>query len=180
MTEAEFVRHIELLELLTDAFSHNFRGLLSELATASPAPVHAEAATRHGPQPQSTIDHPKILAAIRYVAEHLCEPGLTVERISHVLEINPTYLSRVFAEQTGMRLSRYIADHRIRRAQHLLATTHWQIKRIALLTGHANPNWFSHVFQVHTGMAPTDYRLACLRGSGLSDSKDHPGHPAQD
>jgi hypothetical protein len=34
----------------------------------------------------------------------------------------------------------------------------WTKLPIARDTGHANPNWFCHVFRVHTGLTPNGYR----------------------
>jgi two-component system response regulator YesN len=102
--------------------------------------------------------HPKIAEALRCIEEGLSDPTLTVEDIATRLGLHPTYLSRLFTEQTGQRMSRFIAARRIEKARHLLATTDWQIKRVALETGHANPNWFCHIFQLHTGLSPREYR----------------------
>jgi transcriptional regulator GlxA family with amidase domain len=52
----------------------------------------------------------------------------------------------------------FIASRRVELAKTLLATTDRQIKYIAHETGHANPNWFCHVFNVHTGLTPGEYR----------------------
>jgi len=55
-------------------------------------------------------------------------------------------------------MSWYLAVRRVELAKTLLATTHRQVKVIARDTGHANPNWFCHVFRVHTGLTPNGYR----------------------
>ena len=68
-----------------------------------------------------------------------------------------------FAQEVGMRMSRYIATRRIELAKKLLISTHWQIKRIAYESGHSNPDWFSQVFRAHTGMTPRDYRRTASR-----------------
>ena len=51
-------------------------------------------------------------------------------------------------------MNRFITARRVERAKTLLATTHWQIKEIARATGHANANWFCHLFRLSTGLTP--------------------------
>jgi transcriptional regulator GlxA family with amidase domain len=110
--------------------------------------------------------HPQVLRALEHIQVNLSNPKLTVGRVAAAIDIHPTYLSQIFVEQVGERMSRFIASRRIDRAKTLLATTDWQIKRIALETGHANPNWFCHIFVVHAGMTPGEYRR--MKGSSAT------------
>ncbi len=159
MSEPEFARHVELLDLLAQDFVNRQAGYCERVLETMPSAGRAAEAFDQPQQAQPpSAKHPKIIVALRCIEEWLGDPALTVERIATRLELHPTYLSRLFAEQTGQRMSRFIAARRIEKARHLLATTDWQIKRIALETGHANPNWFCHVFQQYTGLTPGDYR----------------------
>jgi AraC-like DNA-binding protein len=156
----EFERQVELLDILVRDFVFRSADFLARLSGAVPAcpdlsAASAEAVARPAtPQP----GHPQILRALRYVEERLSDPALTVGSVARQMGVHPNYLSRLFVHQVGQRLSRFIAVRRIERAKTLLATTHWQIKRIARETGHANPNWFSYVFRALTGVAPSAYR----------------------
>ena len=136
-------------------------GITAEEATAACAESTA------GPKTAPSPTHPQVLRALEYVATNLSDPRLTVAKVASVLDVCPTYLSEVFVEQMGERMSRLIAAKRVEKAKKLLATTDWQVKRIALETGHANPNWFCHVFCVYTGLTPGEYRAA-----------SHPQNPA--
>ena len=71
---------------------------------------------------------------------------------------NASYLAHLFSQQLHLRMSKYIAQRRIDRAKNLLLDTDWQIKRVALECGFANPDWFSHTFHEHSGVTPTEYR----------------------
>lgn len=162
LDESEFGRLVEILELLVRDFAASHADFLSRVpggATAGEVaekPAGSEDDFAGGPSPT----HPQVVRALEYIAANLSDPRLTVAKVASVLDLYPTYLSELFVEQMGQRMSRYIASRRVEKAKRLLATTDWQIKRIALETGHANPNWFCHVFSVHTGLTPGEYRTA--------------------
>jgi AraC-like DNA-binding protein len=158
--EKEFECQVELLDLLVRDFVVSQTDLLARLASVVPAvgkPSELTAQTGEKPAELSTR-HPQILRAIQYVEEHLSEPKLTVGRVAEALDINPNYLSQLFVEQVGQRMSRFIAARRVELAKTLLLTTNWQVKRIACETGHANPNWFCRIFAVYTGLTPGEFR----------------------
>jgi AraC-like DNA-binding protein len=158
--EEEFERHVRLLDTLVEDFVAAEAEFLGRLAHA--AQPEAESLANPSQDVETPVQrrssHPQVLRALQYIEEHLSDPKLSVAGIARELDINPYYLSHLFADQVGQRMSRVIAATRVERAKGLLATTHWQIKRIARETGHANPNWFSHVFSIHTGVTPNAYR----------------------
>lgn len=159
--KVEFQRLVEVMELMVQGFVAAHADFLRGLSGG----IHAEAIAETSPDSSQdapntpTPSHPQVLRALEYIATHLFDPGLTVAGTASVLGLYPTYLSELFVEQMGQRMSRYIAQRRIEAAKMLLITTDWQIKRIAIETGHANANWFGHVFSVHTGLSPGEFRI---------------------
>jgi len=103
-------------------------------------------------------NHPQISRAIEYIERHLNNPKMTVAKVANELNVNSTYLSHLFSDHTGMRMSHFITLQRLELAKKKLADTDWQIKRVAMESGHANADWFSQVFRTHTGMTPRQYR----------------------
>jgi AraC-like DNA-binding protein len=162
LDRSEFRRHVDLLELLVRDFVVSQADFLDRVPGS--ATVTAVPQTSLRPTDGSDVTpsprHPQVIRALEYVATHLADPRLTVGQVAAVLDICPTYLSQLFVDQVGQRMSRFIAARRVETAKNLLATTDWQIKRIALETGHANPNWFCHIFSVHVGLTPGEYRAA--------------------
>jgi AraC-like DNA-binding protein len=160
MAEQDFERCVEVLDVLVRDFVTAEADALSALLRAeqvaeAPGPPPAVGALPpSAPQPS----HPQVLRALQYVENQLSDPKLTVGGVAQALGLHPSYLSQLFSEHVGQRLSRFIATQRVQRAQTLLATTDWQVKRIAVETGHANPNWFCHVFAALTGLTPGEYR----------------------
>ncbi|HVP11088.1 MAG TPA: AraC family transcriptional regulator [Phycisphaerae bacterium] len=154
-----FEHHVELLAVLIENFTARYGGDLT-----SPALVDQPAAQgppQAGAPPGGDLKpplHPKMSSAVDYINEHLRDSDLNAAAIARRLEMNACYLAHLFAEQVGMRMNRYIALQRVELAKRLLATTDWQIKRVARECGYANPDWFGHVFHVHAGMKPGEYR----------------------
>jgi AraC-like DNA-binding protein len=167
MAEEEFEHHVELLDILVRDFVSAEADFLSRLVRREQEAAESDTPLPPGPGtlPQGQAVHPQVLKAIDYIQEHLSDPKLTIARIAFALDIHPDYLGHLFAAQVGQRMGQFIIAKRVELAKTLLATTDWQIKRIAYETGYANPNWFCHVFIVHTGLTPGECRKESRRSS---------------
>lgn len=97
-----------------------------------------------------------------YVALHLRDPELTVDRIAVALNCSKRHLYNAFAEE-DQTLASYIQTLRldacIRELQHPMAQSR-PITDIALSWGFNNLSHFSRVFREHTGMSPSEFRAA--------------------
>jgi transcriptional regulator GlxA family with amidase domain len=144
----------------------NEADFLARLVGAQPSAseTHAAPPQLDDKPTERSVKHPQVCEALEYIEEHLSDPKLTIREIAHRLGFDPDYLSRLFNEQVGQRMGPFITARRMQRAKHLLASTTWQIKRVARESGYANPNWFSHVFHTHTGMTPCEYRRQARQG----------------
>jgi two-component system response regulator YesN len=166
MPQEEFEHNVELLDVLAEHFLASETALVSRLLPKGEGLPRqtAKPAVLTGQQARERADHPRVREALDLADRHLSDPNMTVAGIARALNINPTYLAHLFVERVGIRMSRYISEHRIVLAKKLLRTTNWQIKRVAYESGHANADWFSQVFRAHTGMTPREFRRrAALR-----------------
>lgn len=102
-------------------------------------------------------DH-HIWNAIAYIHENLSWTKLTVASVAKAVKLNATYLAHLFSTHMGIHMRRYINKTRVELSKILLVRTDWQVKTIAFETGHDSPQWFSHIFQVHAGCTPGQYR----------------------
>ena len=164
--ESEVRRLVEIIELLVRDFAASHSAFLRRVPGG--LTVRSNQEPLHGSEPgraaKPLLANPQVLRALEYIAAYLSDPHLTVARVASELDLCPNYLGEIFVVHMGQRMSRFIANRRIENAKRLLATTDWQIKRVALQTGHANPNWFCHVFSAHTGLTPSEYRAAARAG----------------
>ncbi|KAI7261342.1 hypothetical protein KC345_g9774 [Hortaea werneckii] len=92
-----------------------------------------------------------------YISERLHEE-LTREQIAALVFLNPAYLSRLFRKETGMALTDYILQERMRKAAEQLVITDKSISEIADGLGYANFSYFARLFRKVYAVTPHDYR----------------------
>lgn len=94
----------------------------------------------------------------RYVKEHLNQ-DLSLSQISVVTGYNPTYLSRLFKEQTGETLNRYISRKRMEYIAQLMRDPHISMQQIMEAAGFATRSYFNQFVKKETGLTPKQYRM---------------------
>lgn len=108
--------------------------------------------------------HDRICA---YVASHLREPGLSVERVASALNCSKRHVHNGFAGQ-DISLGVFIQHSRLElcmrelRQPELAQRT---ITDIAMACGFGNSAHFSRAFKAYVGMSPSEYRNAHKHGS---------------
>ncbi len=106
---------------------------------------------------QALRHSPHVLAAIRYIQQHLYEP-LSVSSISQAIHVSSNYLSVLFKDETGLPLARYVIRERIREAKRLLRSSDDSLLTISNKLHFSSQSHFSQAFKQTTGETPTHYR----------------------
>lgn len=101
---------------------------------------------------QSVVDKVK-----EYINEHINE-DITRDDLANYVYLNPDYLSRLFKKETGISISDYLIEERMKIAKELLRKTEMTVKDIALEVGYCNFSHFSKTFKKSTNMNPKDFR----------------------
>ena len=83
---------------------------------------------------------------------------LTLEEVSSVASLSPTYFSKKFKLITGMGFKEYLNYVRLKHAQTALLTTNSSITDIALEYGFNDSNYFKDLFKKVYGKSPREYR----------------------
>jgi len=81
-----------------------------------------------------------------------------LDLLSEKLNITKAYLSTYFKSKTGVNLSDYINNYRIKIAIELLENTSLKVQEIGVKVGFQNTNTFIRLFKKYTGNAPGEYR----------------------
>ena len=89
--------------------------------------------------------------------ENFTSSSLTLSEVAKWLNYNPKYLSHIFKERMGMAYTEYLRMLRMKYAISLFEHGLDSIKNVALLSGFADPLYFSTVFKRTVGMSPKDY-----------------------
>ncbi|MDO3643724.1 chromate resistance protein ChrB domain-containing protein [Mucilaginibacter sp. L3T2-6] len=85
--------------------------------------------------------------------------SLSLQQLSHDLEINPSYLSREFSKYfDNLSFGDYIRKLRIEKATNLLEKTNYSLTEIAYLTGFSDQSHFNRIFKKQMGMTASEYR----------------------
>ncbi|MCR4685077.1 MAG: AraC family transcriptional regulator [Lachnospiraceae bacterium] len=100
---------------------------------------------------------PKVLLSINYIQNHLHE-RITVAKIAEELEMNASYLSTLFAKETGHSVSSYIREQKMNAAKHLLEYHAYSCTDIAEYLGFSGESHFSVLFSKQEGISPKEYR----------------------
>lgn len=97
---------------------------------------------------------------INYVDNNLYEIH-ELPQIADAFGYNYSYLSRVFAEETGLTLQQYFNQRRHREAIELLKEGNMTITQIAEKLNYQSIHSFSNAFRKMAGVSPMQYQEAC-------------------
>ena len=99
----------------------------------------------------------EILLATKYIYKNFRKP-LTLNEVSAVASLSPTYFSKKFKATTGMGFKEYLNYVRLKHAQTALLTTNNTITDIALEYGFNDSNYFKDLFRKVYGKSPREFR----------------------
>ncbi|OMF18868.1 DNA-binding response regulator [Paenibacillus sp. FSL H8-0548] len=103
----------------------------------------------------SVVDKIKI-----YITSQL-DQALSRQYIADHIGLSPDYIVKIFKKETGLSISDYIVQERIRISKDLLTKSDLPISSIALAVGFSNFAYFSTIFKKEVCMTPQDYRKKC-------------------
>lgn len=93
-----------------------------------------------------------------YVAEHYCDPNISLISVARHVGMSSAHFSTIFSQIAGKTFISYLTGLRIERAKALLSDTDMRLSAIAMEIGYNEPNYFSHVFRKLEGITPKEYR----------------------
>lgn len=98
-----------------------------------------------------------IKKSIQYISKNYAKP-LSLEDVSTMVHLNPSYFSTIFKQSTGSSFKEYLNMIRVEESKRLLSNTDYSLIDIAIATGFENQSYFSKVFKKYTGLTPKQYR----------------------
>ncbi len=107
--------------------------------------------------------YPKpIVLCLDYIYNNL-HTKITLQKLSEICAISPTYLSKLFHKEVGLTVSDYITKKRIEAAENMLRYSNYSCVEISDCLCYSSESHFIQVFKKHTGYTPKCYREKFFR-----------------
>lgn len=111
---------------------------------------------------KESMQHHLVLDIKKFVEENI-EKAIRVEDLCKYLGYSKTYVSRLFHEQTGNTLAKYVNETKIHKAKELLRVSNLNIAEVSERLSFDNPQYFSRVFKKFCKMSPMQFKNSLKR-----------------
>ncbi|WP_458126914.1 helix-turn-helix domain-containing protein [Paenibacillus sp. Z3-2] len=95
--------------------------------------------------------------AIELIDKYYAE-DISLQSIASQINVNPSYLSRLFKQEKGENFITYLTRVRIEHAKSYLLSKGLRVYEIAEKVGYHNYTYFSKIFKKSVGVTPEEYR----------------------
>lgn len=117
---------------------------------------------RHGAKKKrrsaTNADHAeRTEAAKTYLSAHMTEP-VTLDEVASAVHASPFNFARIFQQQTGLPVHRYLTLLRLRASLELISGGNADLTSVALDLGFASHSHFTNTFRREFGETPSDFR----------------------
>ncbi len=89
--------------------------------------------------------------------------AFSIDDMVKTFNYSASYIRRVFKNQYGITLAKYIKEYRLEQARTRLFSKRFSISEIAAFCGFTDPNHFAVLFKERYGLSPTEYRKTLSR-----------------
>ena len=107
-----------------------------------------------------------VVKCIEYIQDHL-HNRIMIEELAEYVELNPSYLSRLFKKEIGVSISEYIRQMKIDAAKNMLIYSDFTIAQIASIFAFPDQSYFTEVFHKMVCETPKQYQANHLRELSL-------------
>lgn len=102
-------------------------------------------------------------AAIEYMNSQHSDYELSLPKIADKVFMSSSYLDKIFREQTGKSVIKYLTDIRMDHAKNLLVDSNLKIETVGEKVGYLTSKGFIRAFKRNTGSTPGQYRQKLLK-----------------
>lgn len=92
---------------------------------------------------------------------------ITLTEVAKAVNLEKSYFAKIFKKETGVTVTEWVRDIRIKKACHLLENTDLTVQQIAMSVGIENQLYFSKIFKKLMKVSPTEYRKKFESGKGI-------------
>ncbi|WP_373230020.1 response regulator [Cohnella sp.] len=95
--------------------------------------------------------------AIQIIMKHYAEE-ISLQTVANQINVNSSYLSRIFKQETGENFINFLTKVRIDTAKYYLESRSLKVYEVADKVGYPNTTYFSKIFKKVVGVTPDEYR----------------------
>lgn len=99
----------------------------------------------------------RIATVVSFIQKNIAE-NLQIKELAASVFLSETQFKKVFKQQTGMAVMKYVTKHRMEKAQALLTHTDYPLQIIGEKIGYKDLSSFSRVFSQHFGLSPIKFK----------------------
>ncbi|MDQ6418906.1 response regulator [Paenibacillus sp. LHD-117] len=92
------------------------------------------------------------------------EEKISLDMLATSVNLNESYLCRIFKQDTGKSIFQYMNELKINHAVELLKGRDARVKEVAVSVGIEDPFYFNRLFKKVVGVSPSEYRKKILAG----------------
>ncbi len=92
---------------------------------------------------------------------------ILISELAQAAGINESYLSRLFKAETGLTVTEYVRNEKLKAAENMLKYSDYLPSQIASILAFANQSYFIQVFKKKNGVTPKRYRDLYFRKVGI-------------
>lgn len=98
-----------------------------------------------------------IATAIDYIYDNL-HTRILITDIASAVSLNPSYLSKLFKQETGLTVTEYVRQRKIEAAKGMLRHSAFTPAEIADILAFPGQSYFTEIFKKETGLTPLKYK----------------------
>jgi len=98
----------------------------------------------------------KVEKIIQYMHQNI-DNRVTLTELSELVQLSPTYLSRVFKETTEYSVIEFFNKMKIDKAKELIIEGNKMVREVAQILGFTDEFYFSRIFKKIEGISPSEY-----------------------
>lgn len=94
----------------------------------------------------------------KWITEHYDQPA-ELGHLAGLVYLTPSYLSKLFKQESGMTITDYLIEVRIRKAKELLShSSEMKVHEVGCEVGYPDPAYFNKLFKRIVGVTPNEYK----------------------
>jgi AraC-like DNA-binding protein len=111
-----------------------------------------------GSRPPLRLTPPRLDGRVRRILEMVEWGTFTIHDLALEFHLSPSYLQRLFKQQTSVSMGEWLNEQRLQRAANLLVNSCLSVKEITHTIGYRHASSFIRAFERRFRQAPASYR----------------------